>query len=488
MASVRIGATAFAADAASIGYASGSSSAHEVIIGDNTATAIADVDAGILTITGNAGALTVTSDAFTGNSVYAITANTATSLAIVTEEGLELDAAAGTGILSATAATSVTMTSDGGALLVDGAQTLTAATAITIDAADGNITLTGAMTATKATSLTVTATDDFLQTGNFVSDADVTEVNLTASGISSSIRFDGILDVDHVRAINLTAVDGGTVTIDDIEMLGLDNDAATDIDTSLTISATGTDTADDGSTVTVTAINVAAASTLDSVTITSDADGTVNFTVGGANLTITAIDASASAGTLVFDSSTTAAAIDLTTGSGDNTITTELDLADEITLASAAGTDTIIVLDDTTAADVVTNFEAGADGDVISIDVSAIIGGLDSAGDTALSSALVVSLLTDADGDAVAVTANTNIIVLTQTYANIAAVFADLDLAGADATDDGDAMLVVWTNGGSTFVSAVEADGAAAFDAGADLVELVGVTVSTLTAANFTFV
>jgi len=136
----------------------------------------------------------------------------------------------------------------------------------------------------------------------------------------------------------------------------------------------------------------------------------------------------------------------------------------------------------------VTNFEAGADGDVISIDVSAIIGGLDSAGDTALSSALVVSLLTDADGDAVAVTANTNIIVFTQTYANIAAVFADLDLAGADATDDGDAMLVVWTNGGSTFVSAVEADGAAAFDAGADLVELVGVTVSTLTAANFTFV
>jgi hypothetical protein len=41
---------------------------------------------------------------------------------------------------------------------------------------------------------------------------------------------------------------------------------------------------------------------------------------------------------------------------------------------------------------------------------------------------------------------------------------------------------------GSTFVSAVEADGAAAFDAGADLVELVGVTVSELTAANFAFV
>ena len=489
VASVRIGATGFAADAASIGYASGSSSAHEVIIGDNTATPAADVDAGILTITGNAGALTITSDAFTGNSVYAVTANAATSLTLVTEEALELDAAVGTGILSATAATSATIESAGGALVVDGAQTLTAATTISIDAADGNITLTGAMTATAATSLTVTATDDFLQTGNFVSDADVTAVSLTASGLSSSIRYDGILDVDHVRAINLTAVDGGTVTVDDIEMLGLDNDAATDIATSLTISATGTDTAGDGSTVTVSAINVAAAATLDTVTITSDADGTVNFTVAGANLTITSVDASASAGTLVFDSSTSGAAITLTTGAGDNTITTELDQADEITLASAAGDDTIIVLDDTTAADVITNFVAGADGDIVSIDVSAIIGGVENAGDTALSSALAVNLVTDADGDAVVVTANTNIIVLTQTYADIDAVWADLDLAaGIEALDDGDAILVVWTDGGSTYVSAVESAGTQAFDDGADLVELVGVTVSDLTAANFAFV
>ena len=497
VASVRIGATGFAADAASIGYASGASGAHEVIIGDNTATPAADVDAGVITISGNSGALTVTSDAFTGNSVYAITANTATSLAIVTEEDLELDAAVGTGILAATAATSVTMTSDGGALLVDGAQTLTAATAITINAADGNITLTGAMTATRATTLTVTATDDFLQTGNFVSDADVTEVNLTASGISSSIRYDGILDVDHVRAINLTAVDGGTVTVDDIEMLGLDNDAATDIDTSLTISATGTDTAGDGSTVTVSAINVAAAATLDSVTITSDADGTVNFTVGGANLTITAIDASASAGTLVFDSSTSGAAIDLTTGSGDNTITTELDQADVITLASAAGTDTIIVLDDTTAADVVTNFEAGASGDVISIDVSALGTGAETFNSVALSSALVISIGTDADGvlaDADnAVTANTNILRLTNTFADIDAVVAAIDLdaeANAGGLLDNDVILVLWTDGASSYVSTVTLDGAAgaAADAGANLVELVGVSVSDLTAANFAFV
>jgi hypothetical protein len=497
VASVRIGATGFAADAASISYASGASAAHEVIIGDSTATAVADVDAGIVTISGNAGALTVTSDAFTGNSVYAITANSATSIAIVTEEDLELDAAVGTGILSATAAKTVTMTSDGGALLVDGAQTLTAATAITIAAADGNITLTGAMTATKATTLTVTATDDFLQTGNFVSDADVTSVSLTASGISSSITYAGILDVDHVRAISLTATDGGLVSIADIEMLGLDNDAATDIDTSLTISATGTDTAGDGSTVTVTAINVAAASTLDSVTITSDADGTVNFTVGGANLTITTIDASASAGTLVFDSTTIAAAIALTTGSGDNTITTELDLADEITLASAAGDDTIIVLDDTTAADVVTNFEAGASGDIISIDVSALGTGAETFNSVAVSSALVISIGSDDDGALAdaddAVTANTNILRLTDTFANIAAVVAAIELdaeANAGGLLDNDVLLVLWTDGADSYLSTVTlsaADGASA-DAGADLVQLVGVSVSDLTAANFAFV
>jgi hypothetical protein len=232
---------------------------------------------------------------------------------------------------------------------------------------------------------------------------------------------------------------------------------------------------------------------LDSVTITSDADGTVNFTVAGANLTITDINASASAGTLVFNSAVSGAAITLTTGSGDNTITTELNQADTVTLASGAGDDTIIILDDTTAADVITNFEAGANGDVVSIDVSAIVGGLDTAGDAALSDALAVSIVSDANGDLVAVTANTNIIVLTQTYADIAAVFADLDLVangdgGATLLDDGDAMLVVWSNGGSTFISSVEAAGEATFDAGANLVELAGVTVTDLTAANFAFV
>jgi hypothetical protein len=495
--SIQLGATAGAAagDAATIGYAAGSNAAHTILIGDDADTP-ADVDLGVLTLTGNAGALTITSQGdATDNSVYDITANAATSLTVVTDNAALTvdDTGAGDGTLNATAATSVNLRTAGGALTVDGAQDVRRATAITINAADGNITLTGAMTATAATSLTVTATDDFLQTGNFVSDADVTAVNLTATGIGSSIRYDGILDVDHVRAINLTAANGGSVTVDDIELLGVDNDGVTGIDTSLTISATGTDVNDVGSTVTVSAINVAAASTLDSVTITSDADGTVNFTVGGANLTITTIDASASAGTLVFDSSTSGAAIDLTTGTGDNTITTELDQADAVTLASGAGDDTIIILDDTTAADTITNFEAGANGDVISIDVSALIGGVvTSANDTVLSDALSVVITDDANGDAVALGANTNILRLTDTFTNIADVIDGLDFTGISGAnvDDNEGFLVIWSDGGSTYVSTVlaSANNGASFDAGADLVELVGVTVTDLTAANFAFV
>ena len=502
VASVRIGSAQAGGNAIAISYKSGSSSAHAVVIGDNDeAAAVAE---GALTISGNAGALTITSDAFTGNLVTAITANAATSLTLVTEEDLEVDV----GALSATAATSVTMTSDGGVLLVDGAQTLTAATAITIDAADGNITLTGAMTATAATSLTVTATDDFLQTGNFVSDADVTAVSLTASGISSSIRYDGILDVDHVRAINLTAVDGGTVTVDDIEMLGLDNDAATDIDTSLTISATGTDSADDGSTVTVSAINVAAATTLDAVTITSDADGTVNLTTGATSLTITDIDASESLGDFTLDASTLAAATSVSTGSGTNDLTTDNGFADTITLIDSAGTDTISIVADnggTSAADEVTNFEAGASGDVLSLTLAGLDGtGADpvNGAGTDVSSTLAVNIQTDANG-ALTLAAATNIILLTNTFADVAAVVTALTnnviTAGVSDIDDNDNLLVVWTDGASSYLSRIQindagfdasagADTIAAYDQAENLVELVGVTVSELTAANFAFV
>ena len=170
-------------------------------------------------------------------------------------------------------------------------------------------------------------------------------VTLTADDVGS-IRFNGVLDVDHVTTLTATATDGGDIIIDDIEMLGIDSDDD-DIDSEITLTATGTDGADNGSEITISAINVAAATTLDTLTVVGDADSTVDITIGGANLTITDFDASDMAGEFTLDASAVAAAIDLTLGSGTNDITTELDLADEIELADDAGTDTINVQNDT---------------------------------------------------------------------------------------------------------------------------------------------
>jgi len=306
-----------------------------------------------------------------------------------------------------------------------------------------------------------------------------------------------------LQTIDLVATGGGDVTIDDIEMLGVEKSAtAADIDTALNITATGAN-GTTGSNVTVSAINVASAATLDTVTIVSDADATVNFTTGAANLTITTFDASASLGTNVIDTSTSGAAVSLTMGAAKkNTITTELNQQDTITLSTSAGKDIIKVLDDTTAVDKVVNFKGGAGGDVIEIDVSAlsIAGTLDDFNSTAVTLANKVVMNTDANGVATAAeyTDNSlnkemNILKLTNTFADVAAVYGALDLDAGTELDnlaDNDEVLVLWTNGADSFLSNVvaSADDGASFDAGANLIQLVGVDHTTLTADNFAFI
>ena len=144
-------------EAATFNYATGSNAAHTINLGDSTAGSTDDVDLGVITVTGNKGALTVNSDSVAGNSIFDLTANVATSLTLNTVKALELDSGgAGNGILSASKATTVDINASGGALVVDGAQTLSVATSIDIDA-DQNTTLTGAMDGAKATSLVVHA-------------------------------------------------------------------------------------------------------------------------------------------------------------------------------------------------------------------------------------------------------------------------------------------------------------------------------------------
>jgi hypothetical protein len=403
---------------------------------------------------------------------------------------------------------------------VDGTTNVSSATSVSFDAADGNMTLTGATTATDATSLTVSATDDFEQTGNFVSDANI-DVNLTAAGSSASVRFNGVLDVDHLQTLTMTASGGGAVTVDDIETLGVDADGDNHA-LNIVIDASGEDSSANASTVTVSAFAVAADTTVDSVVITGDADGEVSFTTGNmadtVDLVFTEIDASDFAGTLTINTATAVNAgsgtaedttITLETGSGTNTITTEELVSDTITLAASAGTDTIRIdldNDGTSAADTVSNFEAGADGDVISLDVSGIgdtTGNMvvNGAG-TDLSSGLVVTIQDDADGT-LTLAASTNIIRLTNTFANLAAVdtaLTDLVTSAETGLSDNDNLLVLWTNGANTYLSRVQINDAApdtdgnagdgtieAFDEEEDLLILEGVTVTSLTAANFAF-
>ena len=505
VANVQIANTAADNNAVTVRYAAGTDSAHTLTIADDTATPAADVELGAVTIAGNAGALSIVSDGFTGNHIYDLTADDATSLSISSTLSFEIDAGgAGNGTLSATSATSATFTSAGEAIVVDGTSDLSAATAITVDGADGDITLTGAITATAMETLSMSAAAGVTTTtsGAITSDADVTSVTLTATGASADLSVDGLVDVDHVRTVTATATDGGNIDIADIELLGVDSDGTTDIVTSISLTANGEDASENSSTITVTAINTATA-TLDTLTLASDADGTLSVTTGAANLTITSIDATGSLGTLTLDTSAIAAAIDADFGAGTNDITTEVGLADEINLAAAAGTDTINVQSDnagTSAADIVRNFEAGAGGDVISLTIAELDGSgsdvVNGAG-TTISSALVVDIQTDADG-AFTLAAGTNIIAITDTYATSTALgtaIADTIVVGTGIADD-DNFIIMWTNGADTIVSRFQvndadpdaAAGVDAYDEIEDLVVLEGVAIGDVVAANFEFV
>ena len=491
-----------ASDTVTLNYVTGADSAHTVKIGDTADTA--DVDTSDVTITNNKGALTISSEGASGNLVDDIHANSADALTITTAIALSIDTGnSGGGALNATSALSFTASTAGGSLIVDGATDVSKATTIDLDATNGLMTLTGATTATKATSIDVNAKGyAFLQTGNLTSDADVATINLTSASKSGSIIFDGVLDVDHVKAMTFTATDGATVRVDDIELLGKDSaTSAADVDSSLTLSATGTDVDGNGTTMTIGGINSASntTATLDTVTITSDAKATVSFTTGSSGLTITTIDASASLGTNTFTTTSTAAAVNLTLGAAKkNTFTAENNLADKITLASAAGEDVIKVVDDTSACDQITNFQAGDGGDTVELDVSELIGGnYENFNSVAVTNALAVAFATDADGVAVdaddAILANDNVLVLTDTFANIAAVYGALDLDGEAAVGNGvsgNAILVLWTNGSDTFLSTAtsNADNFATFNAGADLIQFMNTTVTDFTADNFTFI
>ena len=463
---------------------SGSASALTMTIGDTVdGTAGDDVDMDAVSTT-YAGALTLVSGGDDGNSINGFDANSATSIVITAEKDTDITGG-GDDDVSATSATTASITTAGGDFVIDDDLILDDATSVTLTAADGAITVT----------------DDL-----DVSVADGSVTLVASGGDANDITVGNIAFEDMVN-VSATATGGADITITDMDAFtGTDSDGD-DITTTMTLSSTGS-----GSVVTVSDLGFGGAATLDTVTITTASDGVVSFTVTDDDTTITTINASgAAADDLVIDVNDLAAATTITLGAGDDASVTLSDNGDTVTTGS--GTSTIIVTDgqaDITfgsAVDTVsfqqvnddvqiTNFTAGTGGDVVQIDISAFTA-LTNGGSTTVADWFTPVIEDFATTDALsAADDGTNIIRITDNVANSAAMEAVLE---DDILDDGnftagDDIVVLWTDGADTYISEVDIT---TLDTGVDGVDavaattvatLVGVTIGDLVASNFDFI
>jgi hypothetical protein len=476
---------------ASVTYATGSNAATALNIGTTNDDGDAVVAVGAVTVAGNAGALTINSVGDDDNTAAGITANTTTSLTInAATVGLSL----GTDDISATSATTFTVNASGADITFDDA-TLTDATAITLNATGGAI-----------------------ATGILLTEGDLAEVSLTASGANANDITVDQIDSDFARTIAIAASGGSDITVSDIVITGTD-DAGDDIDTEITLSALGT-----GTVVTVSDMTVGAGTVLDLVTITSDANGTVSFTATDTTLTITEIDATASAGTLTINVASLDDGVEVSTGAGDSTVTlsdnadtfvggagddtvTGGDAADDITLGG--GHDTVIITTNATT-DSVGDFIAGAttvtSSDNISFDLSAlnaiftdVITG--NATNVAADDAVAIQAIQANAGVGEALSAATNVVYVEGTYASVDAVQTAIETGGTNeitlTAAIGDAIILMYQDtSGNTQVASLSIANAAstasvilAGNAVVDnLVTLVGVDIADVVAGNYAFI
>lgn len=480
--------TSAAADDVSVTYATGSNSAVTLNVGATNTAGDATVTAGDVTIASNKGALTVNSIGDAQNTLDNLTANSATTLTVLSTTDLAL-----TADLKATAATSASITSDGGDLSVGNDVVLTKATDITLTAADGAIAITG----------------------NLLTEGNLVQIALAASAANANDITVGLVDADFASLVSAEAAGGADITVSDLIITGKDN-AGDDAATEVALTALGT-----GTVVTLSDITAALATTLDQVTLTSDADGTISFNATDGDLTITDIDATASAGTLTINVSTLAAGTSVSTGAGDTTATLSgnadtyvggsgadevwgMSAADDITLG---GGHDILGLTTNATTDVVSDFVAGAT-TVTSSDVAEF--------SLAAFNALVADVIYGdgsnvavSDGSVLALTAATdisanstsNLLVLSgATYASTGAVETALEAGGGrQLTLDngaGDALMIAYQDASGnvqiatlTITSANVGDTIAAGDSTvANVATLVGVTIGDLASANFAFV
>lgn len=454
---------------------------------DGTADADVDLDA---TTTNFKGALTVVSDGSdTGtNTINGFDANSATSLVMTLDNDLSITGG-GDDDISATSATSVAVTTNQGALVIDGDLIVAKSASTTLTAANGAITITGAL--------------DISTAGG--------DIVLVASGADANDITIGDIQHEDMTSVSATASGGADITISDMTTFTGTSVTGTALATSMTLNASGT-----GSVVTVSGLEFAGAAVLDLVTIVTSDAGKVSFTVDQDNTTITKIDASASASNLgvsadalVINVADLGAATTIDLGTGDATITTS-DNADTVNAGGGATTITVTDGQDTLNLSTgtekiqaqqndddvqVNNFTAGTGGDVINLDVSvtATENASSIAADVSFTAVIEDFKTTDALS---AANAMTNIIRLTDPVANLAAVDAALT---SDILDDGgftagDDIFVLWTDGANAHLALFDittldtgVDGIDAV-AGTAIMTLIGTDVNALTSANFAFV
>ncbi|MDB9764559.1 hypothetical protein OAB37_01725 [Planktomarina temperata] len=451
-----------------------------------------DVDYGATAITTYAGALTVVSDGLTGNSVNGFDANTATSLNISTVLDLTVTGG-GDDDFSATDATSVVVTTAGGALVIDDDLIVDEATSIELNATSGNLTITDDVHA------------------NTTATGGSTDVTMTATA-NATLLLDGDLDVDHMRTVTMTASNAGDIDVDGVVLTGVDA-AGTDHVVSFTLTSD-----DQDSTINFDTGTASGAAVIDLITVVSGAGSTAGveettITNADTDVTITTIDASAAAGDLTIVLTTSNDVVSITTGSGDATVTSTTG-ADTIVLGTgdntvrtqdgqdiitlSTGIDTIIA-DTFDDAVIVNGFDVAED--IIGIDLSMVNASvtnslISGAGTTDVATFFNAVVQSDADGT-VTLATGTNVLALTDIFADAAAVLAALDdnvtyqndLAAAD-----EALTVIWSDGASTYVSFAVVDDiltdadVPGYDAVEVMVELSGISIADLVDANLSFI
>jgi hypothetical protein len=467
----------------SVTYATGADAAVTVNVGATNDDGDAVVAAGTVTLAGNAGALTINSIGDDDNSTGNITAN---DVASVTINAATVGFSLGTNDISATDATAFTVNATGADITFDDA-TLTAAAAIALNATGGAI-----------------------AAGDLTTAEDGATVTVVASGSDDNDVTIALIDADFATSFDFTASGGSDITVTDIETLG-ENSDGDDIDNEINITANG-----EGSTAAVTIDAFAAAGVVDLVTLVSDADGTVSFTVGtGTNVTISEVDATGSAGTTTIDLSGVTVASEVATGAGGSTTTltsaadtfiggagdddlAASDGADDITLGG--GEDTVTIGFD--GAPTIQDFNVDDDAIIIDNSIAAAdnagVAGVDIGGDTI--GVENGSLHFFSDGANIsALTANI-LVFDTAEYGSNAALATAIETGGAqvlttDIADD-DFFIAIYTDGSDAFIVTISNEETAdntVLEAGDAIIEtiatLVGVNdLTTLANGNFSFV